>query len=332
VVECGGTVDDQEALARRLSGHLSSRYGASVAGIARLQPWNPFVHRVERRDGPAWVARVFPAERPLERAAGDAEILRLLEAHDYPAERCAHPDAVSALDGRAVLGTTHLAGAAPPVDAPVMKTIGGLLGRLATLPTPGAAGRPAGAWGGDPRHEGPPREDVLGAIELLAEVEDRVPPAHRGRFDSLRAQLETADDCHDLPTALIHPDPAPVNAVATPDRGLVLVDWTAAGRGPRIASLAWFLTGAGLPGGGFDPARVDAALAGYRAHVRLEDEELARLGAAMRLRALYFACWYFRRAVVRDEAPSGPGAEWCTDEANAVTDAIAARARAAFAR
>jgi Ser/Thr protein kinase RdoA (MazF antagonist) len=318
-------------LAPRLAVHLERRYRVRVAGVRLLQPWNPSVHRVDRHDGPSWVARVFPAARPVDRVAGDAEILRLLEEHGYPAERCAHAEAVSELDGRGVLVTTYLDGTEPAGGARTLGRLGELVGRLAVLPTPGAAAREAGSWGGDPRHEGLPREDVAAAVEVLAEVADQVPPAHRARYEALLEQLGRADDCGDLPRALIHPDPVPVNAIARPDGALALVDWTAAGRGPRIASFAWLLTGAELPGGGWDPDRVDAAVAGYRAHVRLEADELARLGAAMRVRALYFAGWYFRRAVAAGQSPSGPGAEWCTEEANCVADAIATRARDAFA-
>jgi hypothetical protein len=32
------------------------------------------VFRVERRDGPAWVVRVFPPERPVHAVEGDAAI------------------------------------------------------------------------------------------------------------------------------------------------------------------------------------------------------------------------------------------------------------------
>ena len=41
--------------------HLEACHGIAVAGLA---PLDLGVYRVDRRDGPAWVARVFPAARP----------------------------------------------------------------------------------------------------------------------------------------------------------------------------------------------------------------------------------------------------------------------------
>jgi len=49
-------------------------------------------------------------------------------------------------------------------------------------------------------------------------------------------ELATLDDCRDLPQALIHPDFVLANVIASPDRGMVLVDWAGVGRGPRLGS------------------------------------------------------------------------------------------------
>jgi Ser/Thr protein kinase RdoA (MazF antagonist) len=335
----GSALADNVPISERLPAHLEDRYGIRVAGLSRLQSWNPFVHRVDREDGPSWVARVFQAGGPVERVEGDAEILCFLEKHGYPAERCAYRDPVSTLDGWHVLVTEYIEGvvweglmksAAQDDIERTLNTLGEMLGRLHALPSgSGAVARDAGSWGGDPRHEGLPGEDIAGAMSLLAEVEDRVPAEHRARYESLLEQLERADGCHDLPRALVHPDFASPNIIMRPDGRPVAIDWTAAGRGPRIASFAWFLGGAGLPGG-WDPRRVDAIVAGYRSRVRLENDELARLADAMRIRPLYFACWYYRRAIASGRPPTGPGESWCTADDNEVTDAIAARARDAF--
>jgi hypothetical protein len=48
-----------------LPSHLESRYGSRVAQLTELDLG---VFRVDRRDEPSWVARVFPAARPLEEA------------------------------------------------------------------------------------------------------------------------------------------------------------------------------------------------------------------------------------------------------------------------
>ena len=101
------------------------------------------------------------------------------------------------------------------------------------------------------------------------------------------AELDRADGCADLPQALIHPDFVPANAILTPDDGLVLVDWTGAGRGPRLYPLAFLLWAAGCAG----PSRLDAVVAGYREHVMPGDDEIGRLAGAIWARPLVLACW-----------------------------------------
>jgi len=63
--------------------HLERRYGIRVANVKQLDVG---VYRIDRHDGPAWVARLFPSVRPLDRAEGDADVLRFLEMHDFPAD------------------------------------------------------------------------------------------------------------------------------------------------------------------------------------------------------------------------------------------------------
>src|ERR1700729_3121906 len=94
----------------RLAGHLAERYGVVVTATVTLDVG---VVRVDRADGPSWVARVFSDARAIADVEGDAEILRLLERGGFPAERCAAVDAVSTLDGRAVLVTGFVEPAEP---------------------------------------------------------------------------------------------------------------------------------------------------------------------------------------------------------------------------
>ena len=51
----------------RLAAHLEGRYGIRVASTTDLDVG---VVRVDRHDGPSWVARIFPAARPLAAAPG----------------------------------------------------------------------------------------------------------------------------------------------------------------------------------------------------------------------------------------------------------------------
>jgi hypothetical protein len=86
----------------QLQSHLESAHAIGVTAVMRLDAG---VFLVRRSDGPDWVARRFPAVRSLEAARGDADVLRFLAAQEFPAERLAVPEPLSALDGQGVLVT-----------------------------------------------------------------------------------------------------------------------------------------------------------------------------------------------------------------------------------
>ncbi|MGZ8735005.1 MAG: phosphotransferase enzyme family protein [Acidimicrobiia bacterium] len=258
----------------KLTAHLETRYGITVERITEIES----VHRVDRRDGSSWVARVFPASRPLAAVEGDAEILQFLEAHRFPAERCADPAPVSVFEDQGVLVTGFVAGenGRPARSPTTLHAMGDLLGRLQTLPdADGAMRRSAGSWHHLAVAGGGRREDIA-ALE---------PQMLDPKFAALRDELAGIDLLDDLPEALLHPDFVTANAMLTAD-GPVIIDWTSAGRGPRIAPLGLLLS-AGVT----DPSLVDAIVAGYRAHVNLEREELARLAGAVCAFGLILDCW-----------------------------------------
>ena len=95
--------------------------------------------------------------------------------------------------------------------------------------------------------------------------------------------IAKGDGGEGLPQSFIHPDPAPSNVVAVPN-GPLLVDWTGAGRGPRLSSLAVLLMSVG-------PQHVADVLAGYRPHVTLGPEELDRVEGVLWARPIWLACW-----------------------------------------
>ena len=276
----------------RLRAHLQGQYGITVGTVTELDLG---VWRVGRADGPDWVARWFPARRPAEAVAGDAAILRYLAAHEFPADQ-----PVSVLEGRSVLVTEW----SDPVPrqqrreairaAGGLSHLGALLGRLHTLdttasadgigPDDGAVARPGGAW----HHlaDGLPSAEITAASRMLAEAAPVIPDIERAAFDALRAEVAALDTAEGLPEALIHPDFVLANVVATPG-GMVLVDWTGAGRGPRLWSLAFLLYAEAAK----EPRRAGAVLLGYREHVTLETEELDRLGAVARARPLILSAW-----------------------------------------
>jgi Ser/Thr protein kinase RdoA (MazF antagonist) len=113
-----------------------------------------------------------------------------------------------------------------------------------------------------------------------------------------------------------------VNVVATGD-ALVVVDWAGAGRGPRVWSLAFLLYAEGAK----DLRRIDLVLAGYRRHVTLTDEELGRLADIARARPLALDVWSVGTGRITPTQALAHAAEVRT-----LTEAVAARARAALAR
>jgi Ser/Thr protein kinase RdoA (MazF antagonist) len=317
-----------EPVPERLLAHLRDRYGVDPVAATKLSVHKTYVFRVDRRDGRPWVARVFPPARPRAGAEGDAAILRFLERQDYPAERLAVDDAVSDLDGSAVLVTRFVAGAPLPHGAAKFAMMGELLGRLHALPYDETAARPGGASGEDPSREGTPRQDLLAALSFLDAVDTKVAAADRERFERLRDQVRSADDGHGLPEGLLHGNllHAPDHAVLT-GPGPVAINWKASGRGPRLADFAYLIWGTGS----WRPRRpnlewIDAAVNAYRRHVEPTDEELDRLGAVMYIRTLYLACFGYRRAV----GEGVPFNEWGFIEPPEYFGSTAAAVRAAF--
>jgi Ser/Thr protein kinase RdoA (MazF antagonist) len=246
---------------------------------------------VDRQDGPAWVARAHLTVRPAGRARDDAEVLRLLERRGIPAERCAHPEPVSELDGRAILVTEFVPGSPCRVTPASARDLGRLLGEIHSLVTEdGPSQRPAGSLHHLPAYEGGPGQDLAAARAMLADLDGRVPAEHLQVYESLQQLMARGDDCRGLPESFVHPDPVPANAIATED-GPLLVDWTGAGRGPRLASLCVLAQSVG-------PGNAPGVMRGYTEHQRLTAEELDRLEGVLWIRPLWLAAWQCWLAVV----------------------------------
>ena len=309
--------------ADRLLAHLQDRHSVEVTAVTKISQHNDHVFRVGRSSGDPWIARVYPPARPQAGVEGDAAILRFLERHDYPAERLAVDDAVSNLDGASVLVTGFVDGEDLPDGQEKMSIMGGLLGRLHALEVDDSVSRPGGGAGDDPHWEGSPSQDVMAALSFLDAVDTKVAQPSRDLFDRLREQVLAADAGEGLPEALLHG-----NLLHNPDHALlagggpVAINWKAAGRGPRLADLAYLVWGAEWG----DGDGVESAINAYRKHIELTDEELDRLEAVMYLRPLYLTCFDFRRSVASGEQPTGNEWWWGLIDPNHI------RANAAAAR
>ena len=265
----------------RLAQHLADRYGVAVTATAALDVG---VVRIDRADGPSWVARVFSDARPLAEAEADAQILRALERRGFPAERCAVADPVSMFDGLAVLVTEFVEPAEPLRPGRSAALLGGLLGRLSAHPAEGL--RAGGAW----HHLSPiggPAQEIAAARQLLEDHASEVGLRELGDYHRLCDLVEQTDDCSDLPHAFVHPDFVLPNAIPTADERLVIVDWTGAGRGPRLWAIGFLLWAAGS----MHPRLIEVVSSRYRRHVTLEEGELGRLASAIRGRPTMLECW-----------------------------------------
>jgi Phosphotransferase enzyme family len=330
-----------------LTVHLEATYGIRITSLASIDDdpatrprgsWPghyPGTLLVKREDGPPWMARIFssPADR-VSRTEGDAEILRFLAAHDYPAERVAHERPVSVFRGSGVIVTEFVEGGRPTdargtAESPaVQHELGSLLGRLHTLPEAGGAvGRDGGSdESGGGFYVGRPRQDLAAAMSFLVGVEDSVAPEGRDGFELLRDLVENADDAEGLPEALTHGNFHAWAAVGTPG-DLVITGWAGSGRGPRLPALAWLLRTAAEG----TPELVDAVIRGYSEHVRLTDDELDRLPGVLSMKPLWLACLQYQQSVRSGHTPTPDDGwpSWAVDGPGRA-ERIAARAIAAL--
>lgn len=309
--------------AEEVRAHLAECYGFRAHTLYTL---DQDVILLRRDAGPSWVARVFGPQRSPEAVAGDADVLRWLEAEGYPAERCADAEPVSRLGESSVLVTEGVRSVPRAERRPAIKDAGGIrrlgemLAELAQLdPPPGAPQRAGGAW----HHaaDGHPAAEIAQAAEWLEEAESDAPARELGHFEALYEALESLDDGDGLPQAFIHPDFVLANVVATADPAMVLVDWAGAGVGPRAWALAFLLWAEAAK----DPRRAALALAGYGRRIELQPEEVDRLAGMLRARPLIFDIWRLRHG-----AKTASAAAEDALERRRLADLLAQRVRAAI--
>jgi Ser/Thr protein kinase RdoA (MazF antagonist) len=246
-----------------LPAHLEKTYDITVKKMTQLDVG---VFRVDRSAGAPLVARMFSEARPYTAAEADLAALRYLAGIGFPSERPVTHDPLTSHHGQPVLVTEFVTQVAKDKRPPYpIVTLGAIVGRLHGLPVPAGADRPAGAL----HHfaEGTMSDELREVAGWLDSIEPRVPSGGGAALDTLRAAVVEADGGDGLPEALVHPDPVPKNVIFTA-KGPVLVDWTSAGRGPRLASLTLVLRSgwAALP-----------FMKGYAKVVTLTDDERERL-------------------------------------------------------
>jgi Ser/Thr protein kinase RdoA (MazF antagonist) len=265
----------------QLPAHLNDAYGIDVSDLTELDLG---VLRIDHREGPSWIARVFPATRPMADVQKDADVLRLLERGGFPAERLARPIAVTQFQGQGVLVTTFVPGVKPKGNGRTFAYLGSLLGRMHSREAIDFA--PGGGW----HHlisSGTPKDEVFALQLLMDRFGQNIATDDAKVFNALRAEINTLDDCDDLPHRFVHPDMVPENAVEVSDRSLVIIDWSNAGRGPRLWSLGMTLFAAGAR----DLRLVEKVVSRYVRHSSLTPPELDRLEGAIFARPLTIHAW-----------------------------------------
>ena len=279
----------EDTLSRRggatLAAHLEATYDIDVR---RTRELDLGVFRIEKADGSAWIARVFPATRAPRAARADAEILDWLNRAGIPAERTATPDPVSVHEGQPVLLTDFAPGRHPATKPVLFEELGVLLAKIHGLPgdTP-AAKRLGGAW----HHlllDATVSDELTAARKLLHDARHRVQSGHGAHYDRLHDALDDVTLPSDLPAAFVHPDFVPRNIIRNFGGGLTIVDWSGSGVGPRLASLGCLLWSAS----GHGPS-LEAAVRGYGSSIALKPVELEHVRPAMALRPVILLCWSF---------------------------------------
>lgn len=257
--------------------HLEKAHGITIAKTSQLDVG---VFRIDRADGDPLVARLFAAARPHAEAEADLAVLEYLQQVGFRAERPYAPAALSSYEGQSLLVTEFVKGV-PKSKQPryPIYRLGAMVGRLHRLDVPPSAERPAGAL----HHfaQGTIADELEAVGGWLASIESGVSSKAREGIETLRAAVGEADGGDGLPEALVHPDPVPKNAIFTA-AGPILVDWTAAGRGPRLASMTLILRSSWA---------ATPFMKGYARAVTLTAEERDRLSGLLLSRALIGLCF-----------------------------------------
>ena len=272
---------------------------------SRSRGWRRWTPACSGSTGPAdrrgWRGSSPPTgRRPVPRGTPPCSFL---EEAGFPAERCAHPSPVTALDGQAVLVTTFVTGSpSGPTTPPGGPWATSWAACTLPVPSTGPVARQAGSLPHHhPGHEGGPDEDLASAAEYLASVDARVPAGGRAAFEALRDQWRRPTRA---PTfGCRHPSrPGGRQRHRHPRRAR---PWSTgpARAGPAVTSLVVLLQSVAVGPAGSTPERSTRSSGRTGGHVAPEPEGLARARAALRLRGLEVACWMYALAVASGRVP-----------------------------
>jgi Ser/Thr protein kinase RdoA (MazF antagonist) len=320
--------------------HLAGVEPSGVRWLAGSVRGDRVAYHLGGRGGPGLVVRAFRTDVPLDTQfrgggtvtvtdwlCGRAAVLGWLEDQAYPAPRVIRThsgDQVGLAGVWATLATSYVAGTPPRPGTGGMRLLGEALGRLHALDSStfsgalaggaGAGGRGAGGGGAvgvaARRAAWHPETAVPAALGRLEAVRSLIPADQRLLLEQFQAVLLAVQQRAELlPTAVVHGDPWPGNAIQTAPDQVTLIDWENAGLGMPLLDLGYCLLeshlDAGLPAG--QPAawhiqpdedRIAALAAGYSRWRRLRPVEQDMLLEGIRFAAAYVGAIHLEQALV----------------------------------
>ena len=304
--------------------------GIEPAGIRRLAGsvrGTRVTYHLGSPAGPGLVVRALRTDVPLagqfgggtmaatDWLCGRAATLRWLEDRAYPAPRVIRThsgDLVGLAGVWATLATTYVAGTPLRPDTGQLRLLGEALGRLHALDASTFADETSAVGSGADvaRALWHPETAIPAALGRVEAVQSLVPADHRPLLEQLRTVLlEVQRRASLLPTAVVHGDPWPGNAIRTAQNEVTLIDWENAGLGVPLLDLGYCLLechlDAGLPSEQPstrhirpDEDRIAAVAAGYSQYRRLQPAERDLLPDGMRFAAAFAGATHFEQALI----------------------------------
>jgi Ser/Thr protein kinase RdoA (MazF antagonist) len=337
--------------------------GIEPAGIRRLAGsvrGTRVTYRLGSPAGPGFVVRALRTDVPLagqfgggtmaatDWLCGRAATLRWLEDRAYPAPRVIRThsgDLVGLAGVWATLATTYVAGTPLRPGTGQLRLLGEALGRLHALDASTFADETSAVGSGADvaRALWHPETAIPAALGRVEAVQSLVPADQRPLLEQLRAVLlEVQRRASLLPTAVVHGDPWPGNAIRTARDEVTLIDWENAGLGVPLLDLGYCLLECHLDEGlpsekpsarhiRPDEDRIAAVAAGYSQYRRLQSAERDLLRDGMRFAAAFAGATHFEQALIGEVrgAPMDARLERLRNRLT-VSDAVAELARRHF--
>ena len=273
------------------------------------------LYQITQPDTNPWLLRAYHHPNSDLRQRRQADILKLLDQYNFPAPRLVKTktgasvvEAAVNTDKWHIIMVTFIEGEVVVDDSPqslghLATALGQLHALSTTIPNETLSAIPdADFRNGDGNHF---------IIKGLIEVADNVPVHLQTTYDEIVQILRSPPNFVGLPTALLHNDCVPGNAVMTPNSQLILIDWADSGLGEMVAELGWLLV---MCDGGVprtpplqpDTDRLYAIIDGYCRHRVLTKAESQALLAAIRWQHICFVGLEMASALRKEVAD----AEW----------------------